>query len=60
MWLLNYIKEGSEEVVVVSFGRGMIQDAEFRENVYDALSDKYEKIGDAKSVNLKAEVYVLK
>lgn len=58
--LIEKIKEGSEEVVVVSFGRGMIKDAEFRENVYDALSDKYEKIGDAKSVNLKAEVYVLK
>ena len=58
--LIEKIKEGNEEVVVVSFGRGMIKDAEFRENVYDALSDKYEKIGDAKSVNLKAEVYVLK
>lgn len=52
------ISEGTEDVVILSFDGAMNDDLEFKEQVYDALTDNYILIGDTKYLDRKAEVYV--
>ena len=58
--LINRIKKGDEDLILVSFERQMLTDKNFQEEVYDALSYEYENIGDANYLGEKVKVYVKK
>lgn len=55
--IIRKIKSEKEDLIILAFERNMKNDEEFKANVYSALENVYEKIGDANVVGIKTEIY---
>ena len=56
--IINRIKKGDEDLIIVSFERQMLKDKSFQSEVYDTLENDYESIGETKYLGEKIELFI--